>query len=54
MRTEIVLILVYLLGRFVFYDINIIVNPRLAGKHNILQRSLIGLLAVILIDCLSW
>ena len=50
MRTEIVLILVYLLGRFVFYDINIIVNPRLAGKHNILQRSLIGLLAVILID----
>ncbi|MBN1408135.1 MAG: hypothetical protein JW956_10105 [Calditrichaceae bacterium] len=50
MRTEIVLILVYLLGRFIFYDINIIVNPRLAAKMNILWRSLTGLLAVFLIE----
>jgi hypothetical protein len=50
MRTEIVLILVYLLGRFIFYDINMIINPRIAGKRNILQRSLIGLLAVFLIE----
>lgn len=50
MRTETVLILVYLLGRFIFYDINMIMNPRLAGKLNILQRSLIGLLAIFLIE----
>lgn len=50
MRTETVLILVYLLGRFIFYDINMSVNPRLAGKLNILQRSSIGLLAVFLIE----
>lgn len=50
MRTEIVLILVYLLGRFIFYDINMIVNPRLAAKQDILWRSLIGLMAVFLIE----
>ncbi|MEJ2545733.1 MAG: hypothetical protein P8Y99_16845 [Calditrichaceae bacterium] len=50
MRTEIALILVYLLGRFIFYDINMILNPRLGTKRNILWRSLIGLLAIFLID----
>ena len=50
MRTEIVLILVYFLDRYIFYNINMIVNPRLASKRNILQRSLIGLLAVFLIE----
>ncbi len=50
MRTEIVLIIAYLLGRFLFYDIRMIVNPRLAAKNKILWRSLIGLLAVFLIE----
>ena len=49
MRTEIVLILIYLLGRFLFYDSNMIVNPRLAARRNILRRSLTGLLAILLI-----
>jgi len=50
MRAEIVLILIYLFGRFLFYDINMIVNPRLAVKHNIIKRSLTGLLAVLLLS----
>jgi ABC-type multidrug transport system fused ATPase/permease subunit len=48
MRSEIVLILVYLLGRFLFYNMNAIVNPRQSGESKIIKRSFIGLIAVML------
>ena len=50
MKTEFVLIFVYLFGRFIFYDINSVINPRLRPRRNILKRSIFGLVSIFLLE----
>jgi len=50
---ELVLIFVYLLSRFIFYDIAFIINPRSNPKKNISKRLILGLITIVFVPYLD-